>query len=64
MALHRLFVDFKGANSLVERKVMYNILMSLVTQEAGIICLNESYSKSHTGKCLIHLSFRMVWKML
>jgi hypothetical protein len=55
--VHQLFIDFKKAYDSVRREVLYNILIEfgVLMKPVRLIkmCLNETYSKVHTGK---HLS--------
>jgi hypothetical protein len=54
--VHQLFIDFKKMYDSVRRKVLYNILteFGITWKLAGLIkmCLNETYSRVHTGKSL------------
>jgi hypothetical protein len=49
--VHQLFIDFKEAYDLVEREVLYNILLEFGIPKKLIrlikMCLNETYSKVH-----------------
>jgi hypothetical protein len=51
--VHQLFVDFNKAYDSVRREVLYNILIEFGVPMKLVRCLNETYSKVHTGK---HLS--------
>jgi hypothetical protein len=55
--VHKLIIDFKKAYDSVRREVLYNILIEFVIPRKLVklikMCLNETYSKAHTGK---HLS--------
>jgi hypothetical protein len=54
--VHQLFIDFKTAYDSVTREVLYNILIEfgIPRKLVGLIkmCLNETYSRVHTGKNL------------
>jgi hypothetical protein len=54
--VHLLFIDFKKAYDSVKREVIYNILFKFDTPKKLIrlikMCLNETCSKVHVGKCL------------
>jgi hypothetical protein len=54
--VHQLFIDFKKAYDLVEREVLYNMLLEFGIPKKLVrlikICLNETYSKVHIGKLL------------
>jgi hypothetical protein len=52
--VHKLFLDFKKAYDSVRRKVLRNILIEFSIPRKLVrlikMCLNETYSKIHTGK--------------
>jgi sorting nexin-29 len=52
----QLFIDFKEACDSVKREVLYNILLEFGIPKKLVrlvrMCLNETYSKVHGGKCL------------
>jgi hypothetical protein len=54
--VHQVFIDFIRAYELVERKVLYNILIEFGVPNKLVtlikMCLNESYCKVRTGKYL------------
>jgi hypothetical protein len=54
--VHQLFIDFKKAYDSVRREALYNILIEfeIPRKLVGLIkmCLNETYSRVHTGKNL------------
>jgi hypothetical protein len=62
--VHRLFIDFKKAYNSVRKEALYNILIEfgIPRKLVGLIkmCLNETYSRVHTGKiCPTSLALRM-----
>jgi hypothetical protein len=54
--VHQLFIDFKKAYDSIKREVLYSILLEFGTPKKLVrlikMCLNETYSKVHTGKLL------------
>jgi hypothetical protein len=54
--VQQLFTDFKKACVPVKKEILYNILLEFGIRKKLVslikICLNESYSKIHVGKCL------------
>jgi hypothetical protein len=54
--VHQLFIAFKKAYDSVKREVLYNILLQFGIPKKLVrlikMCLNETYSKVHTGKLL------------
>jgi hypothetical protein len=54
--VHQLFIDFKKAYDSFKREVLYNILLEFGIPKKLVriikVCLNETYSKVHTGKLL------------
>jgi len=62
--VHQLFIDFKKAYDLVNRQVLYNILLEFSVPKKLVrlikMLLNETYSEVLVGKfCLINFLFRM-----
>jgi hypothetical protein len=55
--VHQLFIDFKKACDSIKREVLYNILLEFGIPKKLVrlikMCLNETYSTVHIGKCLI-----------
>jgi hypothetical protein len=54
--VHQLFIDLKKACYSVKREVLYNILLEFGIPKKLVrlikICVNEMYSKIHSGKLL------------
>jgi hypothetical protein len=62
--VHQLFIDFKKAYDSIKEEVLYNILLEFGIPKKLVrlieMCLNETYSKVHTGKLLLIIFlFRM-----
>jgi hypothetical protein len=54
--VHQLFIDFRKAYDSIKREVLYSILLEFGIPHKLVrlikMCLNETYSKVHTGKLL------------
>jgi hypothetical protein len=54
--VHQLFIDFKKACDSIKGEVLYNILLEFGIPKKLVrltkMCLNETYSKVHTGKLM------------
>jgi hypothetical protein len=63
-ALHQLFIDFKKANDLVRRAVLYNILIEFGIPKKLLrlikMCPNATCNRVCVGKRLVCFLLRMV----